>query len=1678
MGSLRLPIAISCIAQRSKIHRHFSNHVAFFNILHHAITFDVKRINALVNILIYCILVAVITSRPSYIVLVRSLVRGLLLWIIVILLASSNAEAVDSLIVHRYDETSGLYTTNIRLMLEDSRGYLWCGSEEGLMCFDGYRFQLMGMAQSGPQELHSERIQQLYADKADHVWIVSATKIFVYSHVDRRFLSFPLESKDANGINGREVHGIFESEDGVLWIVTDTGINAYVRRKQQFVHYPYPRPWNVGISERFSFAEIGTQICMNISGNVLLFDRTSARMKFITKSMIDPGLRRNDHFRCVAKDSDHSVIIVNRAGLYRYSFETGRSQRIAQFTRIATGALEENGILWISFDDGRVLRCPVNPASMRRSIQRANAPISLNDEHSFALSERRAQMPSMMVSKDGSLWLFAAGYGLRVFDPEGRLKREVRNRNLEYSSNAQLLEDRTGCIWFAAQAHALYRIERYAPRFGSRHLRFGTAATPALPVNNVRGFLKWGADSVLIASLAGLYIFDRNNLTSHKANFLPDALTELHSYPVWCLAQDALGRVWIGTGGAGLVILDPASGRYLKIDNNATNERRISDRRVRCIEIVDDESVWIGTWGGVDRIDLRSFDLEDSNAVDINTYIPRPGDSKSLSDHLVFDIHRDSAGRLWFATENGLNLYDSRTDGFSRVSLQLNDVGYSASRDVRSIFEDAAGELWFGTHGDGLYRYQVQKRSVRKYGMVDGLPSPIIYGILGDGGMELWMTTHRGLCRLNSNSGAVRTFDMRDGIQHLEFNTGAVLRMQDGHLFVGGPMGFNYFHPEHITDLLPPPKMQITQVLVNGQEYPFSDQVLILDHHQNFLTFAFSSMSNYASEANRYRFKLDGVDDSWVHGGTKNSSSYTQLDPGEYVFRVIGSNAEGSWSNEAAVLHLVISAPWWATGIAKGMYALLTIGLIVGLILSQKRRAISEERIRAAIREAELRELTNEAEQRAMQAVSERQLIEREKSSELKGAYAALEQAHENLLIIQQRLNTVVSGAPIVLFALDRKGIFTFSEGAGLEKIGLKPGQAIGQDVFTMYKDYPEVVSSMRRALSGEEFTTVHVVNGTAFETRTSVLRNEEGELDGMIGVSLDITNQLQAQQQLKKLSSAVEQSPAIVIITDTNGIVEYVNPTFTRVTGYSSEEIIGKTPRLLKSGMQKSDDYRMMWNTLLSGEQWRGELHNRRKDGTMFWVSSSISPLNNEQGKTTHFIGIQEDITERKQTEEKLANRREALETIDRIVQVVNAEVEFPRVIRTLLEQGMRLLPQAEKCVAFQYDFGVRLFRLIDTIGYDSSIVNVFTFTKEEIRERYLQSSNPLEEGIFILHHKQDLPGEHKFDSIPQAASSLIISMKIDQSRDFLDGYLVFDSMHDEAAFGPRDAHKLNRFRQHAIIALRKAEMLMNLKQKNDEILRTQEQLIVQEKLASLGRLTAGIAHEIQNPLNFVINFSEVSIELLEELATLGDNTGRRETALSDLRKMLNKVYMHSRRAEGVVNNMMMHSHLSSDGCCETNINSVLEQTVILARRSSHMQNAACSPEITLDLDMNLQPINIVPHELSRVFLGMIENAIDAVCDRQLALSSLEYTPLIRISTTQTSETTDIHIWDNGSGIPDTILQRIFDPFFTTKSPGKGTGLGLSISYDLIRQKYHGVISVETEIDKFTKFHISIPHT
>jgi PAS domain S-box-containing protein len=262
------------------------------------------------------------------------------------------------------------------------------------------------------------------------------------------------------------------------------------------------------------------------------------------------------------------------------------------------------------------------------------------------------------------------------------------------------------------------------------------------------------------------------------------------------------------------------------------------------------------------------------------------------------------------------------------------------------------------------------------------------------------------------------------------------------------------------------------------------------------------------------------------------------------------------------------------------------------------------------------------------------------------------------------------------------------------------------------------------------------------------------------------------------------------------------------------------------------------------------------------------------------------------------------------------------------------------------------------------------------------------------------------------------------------------------------------------------------------------QNQIVVQEKLASLGSLTAGIAHEIRNPLNFVNNFSELSAELTQELFEELGNQGERlapETneyiaeLLTDLTANLTKINQHGQRADKIVGNMLLHSRGQSGHWEATDINSLLAEYINLAYHGMRAKEAGFNITIETDYDNDIGEVEVVPQDIGRVFLNIISNACYAAYKKKQEMGE-EFSPLLDVRTRNLRDAIEIRIRDNGSGIKPEVLDKIFNPFFTTKPPAEGTGLGLSISHDVIVQQHRGELNVETEVGNYTEFIIILP--
>ena len=271
--------------------------------------------------------------------------------------------------------------------------------------------------------------------------------------------------------------------------------------------------------------------------------------------------------------------------------------------------------------------------------------------------------------------------------------------------------------------------------------------------------------------------------------------------------------------------------------------------------------------------------------------------------------------------------------------------------------------------------------------------------------------------------------------------------------------------------------------------------------------------------------------------------------------------------------------------------------------------------------------------------------------------------------------------------------------------------------------------------------------------------------------------------------------------------------------------------------------------------------------------------------------------------------------------------------------------------------------------------------------------------------------------------------------------------------------------------------EQTTELRQSLEHLKATQAQLIHSEKMASLGELTAGIAHEIQNPLNFVNNFSEVSNELIDEMNEELDKGDIEEAkAISkDIKQNLEKITHHGKRADGIVKGMLQHSRTGTGEKESTNINKLTDEYFRLAYHGLRAKDKSFNATLETNFDETIGKIDVVPQDIGRIILNLFTNAFYAVDEKKSISELKDYKPTVAVTTEKSKNKVVITVRDNGNGIPKKALDKIFQPFFTTKPTGQGTGLGLSMSYDIIKA-HKGELTVNTEKGKFTEFKISLP--
>ncbi len=1080
---------------------------------------------------------------------------------------------------------TGLSESVAKTIVQDRQGFLWIGTQDGLNRYDGYTFSHFKHDPSDAHSISDNNVYVLALDRDGSLWV--GTDGGGLNHFDpatETFVAFR-NSSDPKSLSNDDIRAIRRDSSNQLWIGTDQGLNL-MKADGQFQRFAIT-------PELGAEANRITTLLQEISGK-LLVGTMNGLYAFVDGSFVPFVL-----------DPDGTHPLRNRIH-----------------------ALMEDraGFLWAGTEGGlmRLARTGSDHLVYQRAPQQ---PGSLADDWVTDLLEDSA----------GKLWVGTNQGGLNLYNREKQIFEVYQNRPEDSDSLSNnlvhaLYEDRSGVLWIGTHSG----LNKY-------HHQLEVFSWYRQVANDPRGLggrLVWAiyqdrADDLWVGTNNGLTLYRGGEVVHYRHE--PGKPHSLSHDEVRDIYEDRSGRIWIATRGGGLNRFDRASQRfqhYLPVAGKPDSFShpfawRIYEDRLG--------NIWIGTAGG----GLERYHPESDSFSHLRN---EPTNPDSLANDQVSALFEDDKEELWVGTfGGGLDRFDRASATFQHYRHSQEDSNSLNHDRVLSIYQaEDGGPLWIGTWG-GLSRLDSDRNRFHAYREKDGLPSEVVYGILGDDNGMLWMSTNKGLCQFDPKEESFRVFTVGDGIQSDEFNSGAYFRAQDGRLFFGGIDGLTAFYPQNVRKDPRAPQVVITAFLRDNHALDLrakdlnsplvrainQTQRLELDYHHGLIAFEFAGLHYAAPEKNKYAYRLLGFSENWIEtDAARRYATFTDLDYGHYRFQVKAANKDGIWSEEFPTLELVIHPPIYLTPWAQACYFLIVVALIGLVSWLYRRKIANERRVRDTIRQSEER---------------------------LKFALWGSGDEHWDW--------DLTTGT---IYRSNQSGLLAFHEEQKEMSIALL-------QPMVHPKDFPRLQQAWSDHLAGRTpyFECTYRVVGTRqdwvwiLDRGKVVGRDEHGKATRVSGTIKDISKLKETEDKLRLIAIAFENTSDGVFITDADLILVAVNQAYSRITGKTSEEVLGRPFRIARIDNQDDAFAEKIMTQLQSEGQWHGELVEQRKNRERYQQELLLDLVRDEDGETCYYVGVFSDISFRKKAESELRH----LANYDKLTNLPNRTLFAEHLDQSILE-------------------------------------------------------------------------------------------------------------------------------------------------------------------------------------------------------------------------------------------------------------------------------------------------------------------------------------------------------------------------------------------------------------------------
>jgi signal transduction histidine kinase/AraC-like DNA-binding protein/streptogramin lyase len=788
----------------------------------------------------------------------------------------------------------GLSNSVVFCILQDNMGFMWFGTVNGLNKYDGYKFTVYKNIPGDSTSLIDNWISTIYEDISGHIWVgTSNAGLCRFNPQTDSFYRYVHNANDTTSLCSNKISSIFESKKNdstILWVGTLGGVNKYNPATNKFSRY---RP-----EENKDNLKVNVNLIKSITQDHhnKLWMATYYEGLFYYDPESDQFIRYEQNSEGSAKFRNKFVTDVHA------SFEQGEKS------------------LWISTYTDGLFRINIDNGKITNYLSQSGINIGVSNKNIICIHPAKSAGKSV-------LWIgtYQGLYRLdMVTEKLTEYRNEIGNRtSLSSNSVLSLYEDRTGILWMGTRRG----INKINPQLSN--------------------------------------FFTMTPRSSNENSLNDNAVKALYE-------TDLNGRrvLWIGTGASGLNRYDRDTGQFTYLKHDPEDDGSLSADNVTSIVKTSSTGgvyLWVGTVNGLNRINLETGKIKriyisesDASYNEIltlfadqtgliwigaaNSYVysynPVDETFKRYSGHRsVYSIYRDSFDYLWMGTVVGLKKLHLQS-GKSIWYRNIHDDPKSISNnDILNIIEDKNEVLWIGTSG-GLNKYNRKTDTFTRFTEADGLLNTVINAMLEDDTGNLWLSTDKGISKYDKQKNSFKNFISADGLQGDAFLYGSAYKNKDGELFFGGINGFTALHPNRLVENMSIPPILITDFrLFNKPIQPGMNSLLknnishsseiTLSYDQSVFSFEFAALDYHSPLKNKYAYQLIGIDPDWVYtDASRRFATYTNLDAGEYIFKVRGSNNDGLWNNGGTSVKVIILPPWWKTNWAYSIYVLF-IGLVM-----------------------------------------------------------------------------------------------------------------------------------------------------------------------------------------------------------------------------------------------------------------------------------------------------------------------------------------------------------------------------------------------------------------------------------------------------------------------------------------------------------------------------------------------------------------------------------------------------------------------------------------------------------------------------------------------------------------------------------------------------------------------------